>query len=219
MTCIASIALSIYCAMVPMKTHAEPDPSRFGYTDVVFTEAPPPVPEILRKRVHRERKVQPVAALAYAMPENPTTAKATGIFARLFGGGATPSIDGIDTNKDGYRAVAVAARNHGLDIKLALRMARQESGGHCNAQSGQGAQGVMQVMPGTARMHGVRGGLKSCQIGADVGVREMKKCLGLTGGNVRQALACYNAGPAWIGTKESKLPRETRNYIRRIAGS
>ena len=116
-----------------------------------------------------------------------------------------------------------AALKHGVDVNFALRVARQESRGNCNATSSANAKGVMQVIPGTARKHGVRhpNTLYNCKIGADIGVRELKSCLKMAGGNRVQALVCYNAGPAWITSHKyrgRRIPAETRDYIKKITG-
>ncbi len=131
--------------------------------------------------------------------------------------------DGINLNASGYKEVHKAALKHGVDVGFALKVAKQESRGNCNATSSANAKGVMQVIPGTARKHGLRqaNSLYNCKIGADIGVRELKSCLNKARGNQVQALVCYNAGPAWITSPKyrgRRIPSETRNYIKIITG-
>lgn len=131
--------------------------------------------------------------------------------------------EGVNINDKGYKAVHKAALKHGVDVNFALRVAKQESRGNCNATSHANAKGVMQVIPGTARKHGVTRAstLYNCTIGADVGVRELKSCLQKARGNRVQALVCYNAGPAWITSiryRGRRIPAETRQYIKKITG-
>ena len=130
---------------------------------------------------------------------------------------------GVDLKKSGYKAVHRAALKHGVDVGFALAVAKQESRGNCKARSHANAMGVMQVIPETARKHGIRKSsrLYNCQVGADVGVRELKSCLQKARGKKALALTCYNAGPAWITSKKyrgRRIPRETRNYIKMITG-
>lgn len=117
--------------------------------------------------------------------------------------------------KPGFVAVAAAAHRHGVDPRLALAVARAESGGRCDVRSRAGAKGVMQVMPATARRYGVSAKqLYSCQHGATAGVLELKRLLALTGGNRRLALIGYNCGEGCITRK--RLPKETRHYVNKI---
>ena len=146
-----------------------------------------------------------------------------GFFAKLFGGLKTkstttlPKVKGVDLNKPGYAAVYAAAKKHGVDPNLALRMAKQESGGNCKARSHANARGVMQVIPSTARPHGVSASdLYNCKKGAEAGVKEIKSLLNRTNGDVRKMLVGYNCGVGCL--KRTRLPKETKNYIRVIGG-
>ena len=129
----------------------------------------------------------------------------------------------IQVKGPGYQAVVKAARKHNVDVRLALAVAKAESGGNCKARSSKNAKGVMQVIPSTGRKHGVRksNALYNCNIGAEVGIKELKYCLRLAGGNRPKALTCYNAGPGWLTSRRYKgrnIPSETRKYIKNITG-
>jgi hypothetical protein len=161
-------------------------------------------------------------ALAYAEPE---TKKGwlSSLFSNEFNGkltGSVPKATGIDTSKEGYREVIKAAKEEGVPVDLALRVARQESGGNCSATSHAGAGGVMQVMPKTARKHGVTSfkNIYDCRTGAQTGVRELKHLLKLSNGDVKQTLIGYNCGERCMNGKRKKLPAETKNYVAIIAG-
>jgi hypothetical protein len=131
-----------------------------------------------------------------------------------------PKVKGIDMNKEGYQEVAKAAREHGVPVDLALRVARQESGGNCGATSHAGAGGVMQVMPKTAAKHGVTKFKKiyDCRTGAQTGVRELKHLLKIADGDIKQTLIGYNCGERCMHGKRKKLPAETVNYVAAISG-
>jgi soluble lytic murein transglycosylase-like protein len=117
----------------------------------------------------------------------------------------------------GFRAVLEAARLEGVNPAFALAVARKESGGRCDLTSPKGAMGVLQLMPATAKRHGVkpRNGKLTCKESATAGVRELKRLLILTHGDQRKALIGYNCGEACI--KRKRLPHETKNYIKTIA--
>jgi len=140
------------------------------------------------------------------------------------GGGKKPAnFHRVNMSKPGFRAVKAAARKYGVDVNFALGVAAQESRGKCGARSHANAKGVMQVIPGTARKHGVRRSkrLYNCKVGAETGVKELKHCLKVARGNRPKALACYNAGGGWLTSRKyrgRRLPRETRKYIKIITG-
>lgn len=114
-----------------------------------------------------------------------------------------------------------------LDDALANAVMMQESGGNPNAVSPKGAQGLMQIMPGTGRDPGfgvapMRDG--SPQENVRVGREYLSAMLKRYNGNTQLALAAYNAGPGRVdqalqqaGGDPSRaiamLPAETRNYV------
>lgn len=117
-------------------------------------------------------------------------------------------------NSPGFRAVYLAAVDHGLDPELALAMAKVESGGNCNVVSPKGARGVMQVMPGTAAKHGVSARqLRTCEGSAKAGVREMAYLLAKYK-DKRTALIAYNCGEGCV--RRSRLPKETKAYVKKL---
>lgn len=108
------------------------------------------------------------------------------------------------------------ARKYGVPEDLFLRLVQQESGWNPNARSHKGAQGLAQLMPGTARTLGVdpRDPIQNLEGGARY-LRMMYN----TFGNWRLATAAYNAGPGAV-TKYGGIPpyRETTNYVRIVHG-
>ena len=119
-------------------------------------------------------------------------------------------------DRDVRPALRDAALRHGVPFRLALSLARTESGLVHTRISGTGAMGVMQLMPGTARELGV-GDPFSVHENVDGGVRYLKQLLGKYRGNVRRALAAYNAGPGRVARRGPlTLPSETRTYVTRV---
>jgi soluble lytic murein transglycosylase-like protein len=114
-------------------------------------------------------------------------------------------------------AVEAAARKYDLSPSLIDAVARQESGYRVDAVSRVGAIGVMQLMPGTARMLGVDPHDPFQNI--DGGARYLRLQLNRFNGDVERALAAYNAGPGRV-ERAGGVPRiaETQDYVRRILG-
>jgi soluble lytic murein transglycosylase-like protein len=108
------------------------------------------------------------------------------------------------------------ARKHGLDPALVLAVAGVESAFQPRAVSPKGAQGLMQLMPGTARELGVVDAFDPAQ-NLDGGVRYLRALLERYSGDLRLALAAYNAGAGAV-KKHGGVPpyRETRSYVEKV---
>ncbi len=112
--------------------------------------------------------------------------------------------------------VADAAHKYALPRSLVRAVARAESAMNPGAVSPKGAQGVMQLMPGTAKELGVRDVFDAAE-NIDAGVRLLRQLLEKYDGRVAEALAAYNAGPGAVARHKGVPPyRETRGYIRKI---
>lgn len=115
------------------------------------------------------------------------------------------------------RALArAAAERYGLDPALVLAVVHVESGGEARAQSPKGAQGLMQLMPKTAAELGVTDRLDPAA-NLDGGSRYLDALLRKYRGDLRKALAAYNAGPGAVARHGGVPPyRETQEYVRRV---
>lgn len=98
---------------------------------------------------------------------------------------------------------------YALDANLIRAVIYVESGGKSDARSHKGAQGLMQLMPGTAQEMGVSNPLDPAQ-NIYGGTRYLAKLLGEFK-RPELALWGYNAGPASV--KRRRLPLETKRYI------
>jgi soluble lytic murein transglycosylase-like protein len=110
---------------------------------------------------------------------------------------------------------AAGARHH-IDVDLLTAVVRAESGGQVRAVSRVGAQGLMQLMPGTAAGLGVKDAFKPEENVAG-GTEYLDRLLVRYHDDVALALAAYNAGPGAVDRWHGVPPyRETRAYVARI---
>lgn len=113
--------------------------------------------------------------------------------------------------------IVSAAREAGVDPALVAAVARAESGFRVDAGSRAGARGLMQLMPGTAAGLGVTDILDPAQ-NLRAGSRYLKQQIN-TFGDLRQALAAYNAGPGAVRRYGGIPPyAETQAYVRTVTG-
>lgn len=144
--------------------------------------------------------------LAAAQTATPTTTTATGT---TLGGGAPSQYDA---------QITAAATKYGLDPALLKGLIRQESNFNASARSGAGAQGLTQLMPGTAASLGVTDATDPAQA-IDGGAKYLKQQLDRFGGDASKALAAYNAGPGAVAKFGGVPPyAETQNYVTKVLG-
>src|SRR5882762_1715178 len=106
---------------------------------------------------------------------------------------------------------------YGVDPYLIFCLMHQESRFTMKATSPKGAQGLMQMMPGTAARYGVRNPYDAEQ-SIMGGTRYLKDLLQMFNGRIDLALAGYNAGENAVIKHGYTVPpyEETRNYVRLI---
>jgi soluble lytic murein transglycosylase-like protein len=124
---------------------------------------------------------------------------------------ATPDVEAVRAR------ISTTATAYALDPKLVEAVAWRESRFRPGALSTKGAIGVMQLMPGTARDLGVDPHDPAQNIRG--GTMYLRRMLSEFGGDVRLALAAYNAGPAAV-RKHGGVPpyAETQAYVTSILG-
>jgi hypothetical protein len=111
------------------------------------------------------------------------------------------------------------AQVYGVDPGLVRAVMRHESGFKTTAVSPQGAQGLMQLMPGTAALMGVKNPFDPEQNIAG-GVGYLRHCLDRFQHNVPLAVAAYNAGPESVARCGAIPPyQETQVFVNNVMGA
>ena len=114
------------------------------------------------------------------------------------------------------KSVQQAAAKYNLSPELIRGVIRAESNFQADAVSPAGARGLMQLMPETAKELGVTNPF-DIQQNIDGGARYLRQMLDRFGGDVKRALAAYNAGPGAVDQYNGDVPfSETRQYVQRV---
>jgi len=120
------------------------------------------------------------------------------------------------TREEIHRLVAEYARQYGLDENLVLAVIHVESSFDQFAVSKRGAQGLMQIMPDTARQMQVRNSFDAAQNIA-AGTQYLAKMLEVFESDQTKAIAAYNAGPEAVKRYKGVPPyKETQRYVAKV---
>ncbi|MHB8911780.1 MAG: lytic transglycosylase domain-containing protein [Lysobacter sp.] len=123
----------------------------------------------------------------------------------------------VRLNTNAFRdEIAAAARDFGVDQAIVRAIIHAESAYNPNALSRVGAQGLMQLMPATARRFGVSNSFDAAQ-NIRGGVQYLAWLLKRFNGNLTLAAAGYNAGEGAVDKYKGVPPySETQRYVQRV---
>jgi len=188
--------------------------------------APRPTPAPARKvrmtALHRAELERSRAALK----ATPAAAGATTATAATGAAEVSPYVPAGSSSLGGYTTgdekvdsfIVASGARYGVDPVLLYAIMHRESAFKKRALSHKGARGLMQLMPATAARFGVRDIFDPKQ-NIEGGTRYMRWLLDRFDGDVRLALAGYNAGEGAVDKYGRRVPpyRETQEYVRRIS--
>ena len=126
----------------------------------------------------------------------------------------TPSVNAGSSSADSvyFDTIQRAAQKYGVDPKLVSAVAEVESGFNPEAISSAGAVGIMQLMPETAASLGVNP--YDARQNIEGGTHYLRQLLDSFHGDIRQAVAAYNAGPQAVRDYGGVPPYgETQTYV------
>jgi soluble lytic murein transglycosylase-like protein len=173
-----------------------------------------------RRRERRLTKLRSVvlASLALAMPHqlrsDPLKAQGSGPRVTT----AIDSVEAIAPAKAYEGIIREAAAIYRVDPSLIRSVMQAESGFDASAMSRAGAMGLMQLMPDIAAAFGVVHPFDPRE-NIMAGTRLLRDLLDQHRGNLKLALASYNAGPSAVAHYGAVPPfRETRNYVKKVTG-
>jgi soluble lytic murein transglycosylase-like protein len=134
----------------------------------------------------------------------------------LTGNGAAP---GLKSTASFAAIIQKASEEYGVDASLIKAVIKQESSFNSKAVSSCGAQGLMQLMPATAKSLGVNDPFDAEQ-NIMAGTCYLRQKLDEFNGDLKLALAAYNAGSGSV-RKYGGIPpyKETQAYVERIVKS
>jgi len=176
-----------------------------------------------RKVSHfRSLKFAPFALLFFFVFTNVTGILFSRVLAPVAAASTTSELDipgDIPTSGDKTldRIIFEVGQREGVDPRFIHAVIWQESKYDQNARSHAGAQGLMQLMPATAKRFGCED-LNDPEANVEAGTKYLGWLLKRFDGNVELALAGYNAGEGAVDKYNGVPPyNETRNYVKIIS--
>ena len=180
----------------------------FDFANAVQIQTPPPAP--VKKPAPVPKKLTRLRNYTYTPP--------AGALVELTGKPLNPSLGNFTTGNPVVDTFIVeSSKRNSVDPLLIYSIMHQESSFKQRAMSHKGARGLMQLMPGTAARFGVTN-IWDPKQNIEGGVRYMRFLLDMFAGDVKLALAGYNAGEGAVLKYGYQVPpyNETQEYVRRI---
>jgi soluble lytic murein transglycosylase-like protein len=198
--------LTVYAASAAAQT-ASYQVDNFDFANAVKIQTP----------IEPVKKPQP-AAKKFTKLQTYTYTPPAGALLELTSKSLNPTLGSFTTGDsvvDGF--IVDSGKRNSVDPLLIYSIMHQESGFQRRAMSHKGARGLMQLMPGTAARFGVTN-IWDAKQNIEGGARYMRFLLDLFSGDVKLALAGYNAGEGAVLKYGYQVPpySETQEYVRRI---
>jgi soluble lytic murein transglycosylase-like protein len=188
-------------------------PDGSSFVDVRTAEIDRIEPDLTPAPSPEKNTDEAVSILSGSSPAPASAASATPAPAALPAQTSAPANSG---RVDVAEVVGAASDRYRLDPDLLNSVIRAESGFKVHAVSPKGAQGLMQLMPGTASKLGVANAFDPAA-NVDGGTRYLRELLEHYNFDLIKALAAYNAGPQRVEQYKGVPPyRETRLYVASI---
>jgi len=197
-------------------------PAESAIASAVVPESKPemPVPRILRGAVYKVERKGGITEYTNVKPAGSAFAVLFTYIATCIACDIHSKIDFARTalNLGAYKVeIAAAAADFGVDTALLRAVIHAESAFNPMALSNKGAQGLMQLMPGTAGDLGVADAFDAAQ-NIRGGARYLAQLLKDFNGDSRLATAAYNAGQGAVQKYHGIPPYdETQLYVQRVA--
>ena len=157
---------------------------------------------------------EPVATIRRIIPADSVSGGSAGMAARA----VAPASAQVSSATPYAAAFDAASARTGVPATLLAAVAKQESGFNATAVSPVGAEGLMQLMPGTAKSLGVSDPMNPTQ--AINGAADYLRTLIDKFGSTKLALAAYNAGPGAVLRYNGVPPYpETQHYVSNVLSS
>ena len=169
-------------------------------------------------RIESPKVEPPKTPKRFTTSKNYTHSPTPGALVHLTSLSTNPSLGGFTTgNSDVDNFIVESGKRNSVDPLLLYAIMHQESSFKPRAMSHKGARGLMQLIPPTASRFGVTN-IWDPKQNIEGGARYMRFLLNLFSGDVRLALAGYNAGEGAVMKYRYQVPpyNETQEYVRRI---
>lgn len=202
--------------LVPVPEETPAAPARVA---PLVAKASPPLPRILRGAVYKVERKDGITEYTNIKPAGKAFAVLFTYIATCIACDIHSKIDFARTalNMDAYKAeIIAAAADFGVDSSLIRAVIHAESAFNPMALSNKGAQGLMQLMPGTAGDLGVTDAFDAAQ-NIRGGARYLAQLLKDFNGDAQLAIAAYNAGEGAVQKYRGIPPYdETQVYVQRV---
>ena len=174
---------------------------------------PAPTPRRLTSVVRVDSRSGRLTRAVVVAPK-PVVARVIAAFAAEPGADLSAGL-GVDANLQ--QIVEDAARRNQVDPLLVHSVIQVESNYNASAVSPKGAQGLMQLIPSTARRFGAKNSF-DVKENVEAGVKYLKYLNALYPNDLRLTLAAYNAGEGAVAKYRNNIPpyRETEHYVYKV---